>query len=77
MITLTTKKRSLKRNDVPSSDFEYDVKLDVQDIMTSAKLKSVGEKIPANVSEVPIENIPFHPVEKVMCFTGDLLWKDN
>lgn len=65
VITPATKKRSLKRKEVPSnsSDSEYDVKQKVQDI-TPLK-KDVAQKILANVPEVPIHNISFHSVENV------------
>ncbi|XP_050889545.1 uncharacterized protein LOC127094811 [Lathyrus oleraceus] len=65
VVTLTMKKSSLKRKKVPSSssDSEYDIEQNVQDIMPLKKV--VGKQFHANVPEVPIDNISFHYVENV------------
>ncbi|XP_050896478.1 uncharacterized protein LOC127103258 [Lathyrus oleraceus] len=65
VVTPATKKRSLKRKEVPSSssDSDFDVEKNVQDIMPIKK--DVGKKVPANVPEVPIDNIFFNSVENV------------
>lgn len=60
---VTTKKRLVKRNEVSSSESEYDVEQNVLDIMPLAKKGVAGKNIPANVPEVPINNISFHYVE--------------
>ncbi|XP_050915932.1 uncharacterized protein LOC127131031 [Lathyrus oleraceus] len=65
VVTPATKKRSVKRKDVPLSDSEYDVEQNVQGIMPSPKKGVDGKKIPVNMPEVPTENILFHPVENV------------
>lgn len=65
VVTPATKKRSLKRKEVPSSESEYDVEQNVQDIMPSTKKGVIGKNIPVNVLEVPIDNISFHSVENV------------
>lgn len=44
-----------KRKRASSSDSEYDVEQNVQDIMPLKKV--VGKKVPADVPEVPIDNI--------------------
>lgn len=50
----------MKRKEVPSSysDSDFDFEKNVQDIMPLKKV--VGKKVPANVLEVPINNISFH-----------------
>ncbi|XP_050896386.1 uncharacterized protein LOC127103151 [Lathyrus oleraceus] len=65
VVTIATKKRSLKRKKVPysSSDYDYDVEQNVQYIMPLKK--SSGKKVPINVPEVPIDNIYFDSVENV------------
>ncbi|XP_050917850.1 uncharacterized protein LOC127135075 [Lathyrus oleraceus] len=65
VVTSATKKISIKRKEVPSSssDSEYDVEQNVQDVMPLKKV--VGKKVPANVPEVPIDNISFHSVKNV------------
>ncbi|XP_050888880.1 uncharacterized protein LOC127094052 [Lathyrus oleraceus] len=50
-----------KMKETPSSDFEYDVEQNVQDIITLNKY--VGKKVPTNMPEVPIDNISFHSIE--------------
>lgn len=59
------KKRSLKMKEVTSSDSEYDVGQDIQDIVPSIKKIAAGKKVPANVHEAPIDNISFHCVANV------------
>lgn len=59
--TPTTK----KSKEVTSSEFEHDFKQNIRDIMPSTMKKFVGKKIPANVPEVPIDNITFHSIENV------------
>lgn len=43
--------------------------------------KVVWKKVPANVPEVPIDNIYFHSVENVkngsLCIERGWLWKEN
>lgn len=65
VVTPATKKRFMKRKEMPSIESEYDVKQIVQDIMPSTKEGVAEKKIPANVPEVPINNISFHYVENV------------
>lgn len=67
VVTPITKKRSLKRKEVPSdsSDSDCDVENDVQDIISTIRKQASGKKIPANFYEVPIENISFHSMENV------------
>ncbi|MCI32441.1 envelope-like protein, partial [Trifolium medium] len=60
------KKKTLKRKSAHSSDSEYDVEQGVPDIMTSAKKKAAGKKIPQNVVDVPIDNVSFHSPESVL-----------
>ncbi|XP_050878188.1 uncharacterized protein LOC127082006 [Lathyrus oleraceus] len=52
-----------KKKEAPSTDSEYDVEQNVQDIMPLKK--SGGKKVPANVPKAPIDNISFHSVENV------------
>ncbi|XP_050914729.1 uncharacterized protein LOC127129619 [Lathyrus oleraceus] len=67
VVTHISKKKSLKRNEVPSGFREsgYDVKHNVQDIVSATRKQAFGKKIPTNVPEVPIENISFHFVDNV------------
>ena len=67
VVTPATKKRYLKRKEVPysSSDFDFDVEHDVQDIVPSTSKKASGKKVPANIPEVTIDNIYFYSVENV------------
>ena len=48
-----------------SSESDYDIKYNVQDINSTIRKQASGKKIPANTPEVPIENISFHFVENV------------
>lgn len=52
-----------KMKEAPSSDSEYNIEQNVQDIMPLKKV--VRKKVPANMLEVPIDNISFHSVENV------------
>lgn len=70
VLTPATKKRSLKRKEVPLSEPDYDVEQNVQDIMPSTKKGVAGKKIPANVLEVIIDNVSFHSVENVEKWTN-------
>lgn len=65
VVTPATKKRYMKRKEVPSSDFEYDVKQNFQEIVPLAKKGVAGKNIPANVPEVCVDDISFHYVENV------------
>ncbi|XP_050909774.1 uncharacterized protein LOC127123616 [Lathyrus oleraceus] len=67
VITPVYKKKSLKRKEVPSesSDSDRDVEHNVQDIVSTARKQAFGKKIPANIPEVPIDNISFHSIENV------------
>ncbi|KAI5410384.1 hypothetical protein KIW84_055766 [Lathyrus oleraceus] len=69
VLTPATKKRSLKRKEVPLSEPDYDVEQNIQDIMPSTKKGVAGKKIPANVLEVIIDNVSFHSVENVEKWT--------
>jgi len=63
---LTTKKKSLKRNEVPMSDSDYDVEKDVLDIVPSTKKRTAGgKKVLVNVPETLIDNVSFHHVSNV------------
>jgi small nuclear ribonucleoprotein (snRNP)-like protein len=48
---------------VSSSDSEFNVEEDVPDIIPSASKKSAGNKIPQNVTDVPIDKVSFHYLE--------------
>ena len=48
-----------------SSDSHHDVEHNVQDIMSTDKKQASGQNIPANIPEVPINNISFHSMENV------------
>ncbi|XP_050919429.1 uncharacterized protein LOC127136972 [Lathyrus oleraceus] len=65
VVTHVSKKKYLKRKEVPyeSSESDHDVEHNVQDIISSTRKKSYVKKIPANIPEVPINNISFHSVE--------------
>ncbi|XP_050916693.1 uncharacterized protein LOC127131842 [Lathyrus oleraceus] len=65
VVTHVSKKKSLKRKEVPSesSEFVHDVEHNVQDIVSTARKQAFRKKIPTNISEVPIDNISFHSVE--------------
>lgn len=67
VVIRVSKKKSLKRKGVPSesSDSDHDVENNVQDIVYTARNQASGKKIPANIPEVPIDNISFHSVENV------------
>ncbi|XP_050908498.1 uncharacterized protein LOC127122157 [Lathyrus oleraceus] len=66
VITHVSKRKSLKRKEVSSkfSEFDHDVEHNVQDIVSIDKKQTYG-KIPANIPQVPIDNISFHFVENV------------
>ncbi|CAI8599360.1 unnamed protein product [Vicia faba] len=59
--------KSLKRKPAVSSDSEYegDVRANVEDIASSARKIAAGRKIPLNIPEVPIDNISFHSASYV------------
>lgn len=67
VFTPVSKKKSLKRKEVPSesNEYDHDVEHNVQDIVSSTRKKASEEKIPGNTPEVPIDNISFHYVENV------------
>ncbi|XP_050915165.1 uncharacterized protein LOC127130144 [Lathyrus oleraceus] len=67
VVTPSTKKRSLKRKEVPfsSSDSDFDVEHDIPNIVPSARKKAYGKKVLDNMHEAPIGNISFHSVESV------------
>jgi hypothetical protein len=49
--------------EVPVSDSDYDVELEVLDIMPPGKKRDAGgKKVPVNVPETPIDNVSFHHV---------------
>ncbi|XP_050914629.1 uncharacterized protein LOC127129504 [Lathyrus oleraceus] len=62
VVTPTPKKKSLKRNAVPSesSESDQDVEHNVHDIISTSKKQASGKKIPANIPEVPLDDIFFH-----------------
>lgn len=57
----------MKRKEVPSSFTESDCNVEhvVQDIISATREKAYGKNIPANIPEVPIDNISFHSVKNV------------
>lgn len=61
VVAPVTKKRSLKRKGVPScfSDYDFDVEHGVQYIISAARKNAYMKKVPANIPEVPIDNISF------------------
>ncbi|XP_050876108.1 uncharacterized protein LOC127079783 [Lathyrus oleraceus] len=67
VVTPVPKKKSLKRKEVPSesSYSDHDVKHNFQDIISTSIKQTHGKKIPANIPEVPFDNISFHSVENV------------
>lgn len=67
VVTLVSKKISMKRKEVPSesSEYDHDVEHNVQDIISTSKKQAYGKKIPANIPEVPIDNISFQCVKNV------------
>lgn len=67
VVTPVSKKKSLKRKEVPSksSESDHDVEHNVQDIISTSKKQALGKKIPTNVPEVPLDNISFHSVDNV------------
>lgn len=67
VVTPVSKKKSLKRKEVPSesSESDHDVEHNVQDIISTSRKKASGKKIPANILEVPLDNISFHYVKNV------------
>lgn len=67
IVTPLTKKRFLKKKEVTSGyrDSDFDVKHDVQDIVSTTRKKTSRKKVPSNIPEVPNDNISFHFVENV------------
>ncbi|MCI46955.1 envelope-like protein, partial [Trifolium medium] len=53
-------RKSFKRKEVPTSDSDYDVELDVPDIVPSTRKKIAGKKVPLNVHAAPMDNVSFH-----------------
>ncbi|MCH82181.1 envelope-like protein [Trifolium medium] len=57
----TVKKESLKRKEISSSDSEYDVEEDVQNIIPPApKFKSAVKKVIQDVEDAPCDSVSFH-----------------
>ncbi|XP_050914639.1 uncharacterized protein LOC127129517 [Lathyrus oleraceus] len=67
VVTPTPKKKSLKRKEVPaeSSESDQDIEHNVHDIISTFRKQASGKKIPANILELPLNNISFHYVENV------------
>ncbi|XP_050920391.1 uncharacterized protein LOC127138028 [Lathyrus oleraceus] len=67
VVTPVSKKKSLKKKEVPSNtrESDYDVEHNIQDIIFTSRKQAYGKKIPANILEVPLDNIYFHSVENV------------
>ncbi|XP_050916813.1 uncharacterized protein LOC127131986 [Lathyrus oleraceus] len=59
--TLVSKKKSLKRKEVPFES-NHDVEHNIQDIISTSRKQAFGKKIPTNIPEVPLDNISFHSV---------------
>lgn len=67
VVTLVSKKKSLKRKEVPyeSSESDHDVEHNVQEIVSATRKQASRKKIPENILEVPIDNASFHSMENV------------
>ncbi|XP_050875920.1 uncharacterized protein LOC127079579 [Lathyrus oleraceus] len=67
VVTPISKKKPPKRKEVlyGSSESDHDVEHNVQDIIPATRKQASGKKIPANIPEVPINNISFHYVDNV------------
>jgi len=59
----STTSRSRKRKIVSSSESDYDVEEDVQDIIPSVSKKSVGKKVVQAIANVPIDKVYFNLLE--------------
>ncbi|MCI22827.1 envelope-like protein, partial [Trifolium medium] len=55
-----TKKKSLKRNEPPSSDSDFEVETDVPTTGGTSRKTTGGKKIPLRVPSAPMDNISFH-----------------
>lgn len=67
VVAPVSKKKSLKRKEVPyeSSESDHDVEHNVQDIISTSRKQASWKKIPTNIPEVPLDNISFHSVENL------------
>ncbi|XP_050890840.1 uncharacterized protein LOC127096297 [Lathyrus oleraceus] len=61
VVTPISKKKSLKRKEVPfeSSESDHNVEHIVQDIISTSRKQASGKKIPANIPGVPLDNVFF------------------
>ncbi|MCI00753.1 envelope-like protein, partial [Trifolium medium] len=59
-VMASVKRKTLKSKEVPISDSDYDVELDVPDIVPSTRKKIAGKNVPLNVPATPMNNVSFH-----------------